>query len=225
MSNSTASQISTYAPLALRTAKVYDTLERNLLHTALGLGSEMGELSEGFLLSQDPVEKYDTLLEELGDLLWFNVYGQHCLHLAFHGAGDRAVHPSFVNLDTSKYPNLGYAFGPIEAASVYGTQVHEYIMRHVSGVAPLTTSSSVDLLNFATSEFLTLVKAATVYGKPVSAIALLGALKNHMQALFFAVDKLGYSLDQVAAKNILKLKLRYPEKYSDADAILRADKA
>lgn len=223
MNNSTAFQISTYAPLALRTAKVYETLERNLLHTALGLGSEMGELSEGFLFSQDPVEKYDTLLEELGDLLWFNVYGQHCLHLAFHGKGE--VHQSFVSLDTAKYTNLGYEFGPIEAVSVYGTQVHEYIMRHVSGVCPLTTSSSVDLLSFATSEFLTLVKAATIYGKPVSAIALLGALKNHLQTLFFAIDKLGYSLDQVATKNILKLKLRYPDKYSDADAILRADKA
>lgn len=221
--NSTSLTVETYAPLAMRTAKVYPTFEMNLIHASLGIGSEMGELSEGFLFSQDPVEKYDALLEELGDLLWFNVYAQTCVHSAFDPR--LGSHPSAANRNSAQFTDLGYQPEKITGASVYGTEVHEYLMRHTSGVQPLTSSSSVDLLSFAGGEFQTLVKAAVVYGKPVSAVTLLGALKNHLMVLEITIQKLGYSLDQVAIKNIMKLKLRYPEKYSDADAILRADKA
>jgi len=76
-------KLNEYQSLAMRTAKDMGSLDKNLLHVALGITSDAGELA-------DNVKKYvvyggaydgDNLIEELGDCLWFIALGAKTLGL------------------------------------------------------------------------------------------------------------------------------------------------
>lgn len=76
-------------------------------------------------------------------------------------------------------------------------------------------------------EFATEVKRLFAYNRPLT-----DEMRDHMveelgDALWYfavAADALGVSMRAMAEKNIAKLQLRYPEKYSDELAEARLDK-
>jgi NTP pyrophosphatase (non-canonical NTP hydrolase) len=76
-------------------------------------------------------------------------------------------------------------------------------------------------------EFTTVVKRAAIYDKPIDAQAKGHMLEELGDILWYvagACSHLGESLEEVAANNLAKLKLRFPEKYSNEAAEGRADK-
>ena len=74
-------------------------------------------------------------------------------------------------------------------------------------------------------ELMDAIKKHTIYNKPLdreNVIEELGDIEWYMQGLR---AHLGISRDAVLQYNIEKLKKRYPDKYTDAHAQLRMDKA
>lgn len=73
-------------------------------------------------------------------------------------------------------------------------------------------------------EALDVVKAHTIYGKEFDREHFVEELGDSLWFIVLACKAAGVSLDYVAARNIAKLRQRYPNKYSDEQAIARADK-
>lgn len=76
-----------------------------------------------------------------------------------------------------------------------------------------------------TGEFVDTVKKHVIYGKPLDAANLHEELGDLLWYMALAANSLGMSLADIAQANINKLRKRYPEKYTDMDALARADKA
>lgn len=77
-------------------------------------------------------------------------------------------------------------------------------------------------------EFSDVVKRHVIYGKdlgPVEAENLGEELGDILWYVSLAATKLNLSLGDIAKANVAKLSKRYPEKYTDQDALARADKA
>lgn len=73
-------------------------------------------------------------------------------------------------------------------------------------------------------EFAKAIKGQFAYNKPYAIANLEEELGDLMWYIALACNATGLNMGRVAERNIEKLKLRYPEKYSDAAAIARADK-
>ena len=73
-------------------------------------------------------------------------------------------------------------------------------------------------------EYVDCIKKFTVYGKPLDKANATEELGDLLWFIALGCQTLGVSMDTVAQENIGKLRLRYPEKYSDELAALRMDK-
>jgi len=73
-------------------------------------------------------------------------------------------------------------------------------------------------------EFTDCIKKFAIYNKPFDMYNAVEELGDCLWFIALACDTLGISMEAVAIRNIEKLKLRYPDKYSDTAAIARADK-
>lgn len=69
-----------------------------------------------------------------------------------------------------------------------------------------------------------LVQGACVYGKEVNIAALMEEAGDVLWFLSLLAQCIGVTLEDVAKENIRKLKLRFPQGYSDIDAQMRWDK-
>lgn len=94
---------------------------------------------------------------------------------------------------------------------------------------PLPTQ--IDNLNHAlygmtseTGEFADAMKKHVIYGKPLDTENLKEELGDLMWYIALAATALNTDLSIICEENIDKLRKRYPEKYTDAHAIARADK-
>ncbi len=93
-------------------------------------------------------------------------------------------------------------------------------------------SRNTDLLHAAlglTSEVGELadpIKKAMFYGKPLDTENIREEAGDLLWYIAGPLCRaLGCTLEDLAAANVAKLRLRYPERYSDAAAVARADKA
>lgn len=68
------------------------------------------------------------------------------------------------------------------------------------------------------------VKAHLYYGKPLDRTNVAEELGDLLWFAQLAATAVGFSLGDIATANLEKLRLRYPGRYSDADAVARADK-
>lgn len=156
-----------YQKLAVRTCKVYEDNNMNLLHMAVGLHSEFDELMAA--LQNDDVV---NIGEEIADHMWYLAVYCHFVKLPFN-------HIVMINPDPVPYS-----------------------------------------LERLTSKFLDLVKKRSIYGKWDSTL-----LHQEGELLTFIVQKLydftdafGLDMSKILENNIEKLKVRFPEKYTDLSA-------
>lgn len=73
-------------------------------------------------------------------------------------------------------------------------------------------------------EFVDCVKKHTVYGRPLDKANAIEELGDLLWFVALGCKAMGVSMDTVAEQNIGKLRLRYPDQYSDALAASRLDK-
>lgn len=73
-------------------------------------------------------------------------------------------------------------------------------------------------------EFVDCVKKHTVYGRPLDKANAVEELGDLLWFVALGCKSLGVSMQMVAEQNIGKLKVRYPEQYSDELAANRLDK-
>lgn len=73
-------------------------------------------------------------------------------------------------------------------------------------------------------EFVDVIKKSQVYGRALDHKHAAEELGDILWFVALGCQALGVSMNDVAEKNIEKLRVRYPEKYSDALANERLDK-
>ncbi len=72
-----------------------------------------------------------------------------------------------------------------------------------------------------TGEFLNALKKAIFYGKPVDLVNVAEEVGDIMWYVALACNSLGVDLEDVMQRNIAKLQVRYPNKFSEAAALNR----
>ena len=92
------------------------------------------------------------------------------------------------------------------------------------GSAQMNLIHSALLIGSEGGEFQTSVKAYSVYGKVLDKKNCIEELGDLLWGIALACKTLNVSMEDVAAANIEKLRLRYPNGYNDQDAKLRWDK-
>jgi len=187
-----------YQPLAMRTAKMFPDMSMNLIHAALGIGSETGELAEtvnAIWMDLPTPSDSSNIREEIGDASWYAAL--LCAH-------------------------MGWEFGRLIVWDQEGVRDLSFALYKASSVAsPVAVHEC--LVGFA-GEILTIIKAHAIYGKPLPAEKLMEQTALYITSLAYLSEM--YAVDYAVALdyNIEKLRRRYPDKYSDADALARADK-
>lgn len=97
----------------------------------------------------------------------------------------------------------------------------------------LALGSDVPLVGFAVAtlrfchlggEIATQIKAHAFYGKALDKPKLSDTLKAYVESIVAVGALVGYELAPILEFNIAKLSARYPTKYSDEAALVRADK-
>lgn len=73
-------------------------------------------------------------------------------------------------------------------------------------------------------EIATIVKASCIYNKEVNIASLMEEAGDVLWFLTLLAKCMGVELEDIAKENIRKLKLRFPQGYSDIDAKMRWDK-
>lgn len=105
------------------------------------------------------------------------------------------------------------------------TQYQEQAMRTAK-----VGSTDFDLMHAAygvsgeAGEFVDCIKKAQVYGRTLDHEHAAEELGDILWFVALGCKALGVSMNDVAERNIEKLRIRYPEKYSDALANERLDK-
>jgi NTP pyrophosphatase (non-canonical NTP hydrolase) len=86
---------------------------------------------------------------------------------------------------------------------------------------------AIDLLHAAlgmqteSAEFSDMLKKSIFYGKPLDEVNLLEELGDQLWYISLALRALNSSFEEVMAKNIEKLKARYPHKFTEDKALNR----
>jgi hypothetical protein len=189
-------QLNEYQSLAMRTAKVFPEVAKNLDHVALGIASEVGELcltvAQAWMrLPFNP----ENINEEIGDASWFSALACEIMGWNFE--------------ECFLTPDMASDMSTELAAAVLGRN-------------PIAMTL---VLSHFGSEIVTIIKAHIIYGKELDAVMMRRNLNLLVTTLSLLSDLHGIPYVEITlAENIAKLAKRYPEKYSDAAAIERADK-
>lgn len=93
-----------------------------------------------------------------------------------------------------------------------------------SSAVPITWDQCIQDLTHAAGELVDYSKKAWIYNKPWEALDFLTQLHRVGIALSGLYQHLGIDKLSVRERNVVKLKARYPQGYSDAAAQARADK-
>lgn len=102
--------------------------------------------------------------------------------------------------------------------------------KHIGTEGIVVSPETYDLLHAAlgmsgeAGEFLDAVKKTFIYNKPLDVENAKEELGDQLWYIALACRTLNVSFEELMQENIDKLAKRYPEKYTDEDAITRADK-
>lgn len=189
-------ELSEYQPLAIRTAKIYPSLEWNLIHAMLGIASEIGELQEVIAsawmsLPYSPVQ----ICEEGGDVSWYVAYLCNTMKWQFQ---DLFLTPE---------------------------QLSEHEPMAVAVVSKNIPAMCL-VLGGVAGDVGTIIKGHLIYGKPLDEAALKLRVSYLISLTSIIMDAhLIHYENAVLPENIDKLKKRYPDTFTDVAAMERKDKA
>ena len=203
--------VTQYQAAAFRTAKVFAEPHKNLIHGLLGVITEIGEVATeikrhyayGKVLSDDMLKH---MREELGDVLWYPA-----LIASTHGKDLGKLLSDVMNQAT----DLGYTsevtFGDLQVelpVIVSAGRLH-----HFDDVEHFVFTSGLAIGALVGSLF------------PSDAgVELEDSLPMVVSVVALGCKVFGFSMREIAEENVAKLKLRFPDAFSAADAEARADK-
>jgi len=190
-----------YQALAIRTAKPAENKTFGYIHGALGVGSEVGELCEEFIRAMG-AEHIDLLYvaKELGDHMWYLAYEAHENDIQLWSlVSDDAVQEAGASAPVFQDKET-YGWDPKSVVYVLG-------------------------LVAAQGEMLTQVKKHYIYGKPLDQLAMISSITMQINCIMKICNSLHISFTGLLQTNIDKLRLRFPDAYSDAAALARADES
>lgn len=190
-------KIGQYQELAIRTAKMFDLRRDNLVHVALGIGSEVGELCESvaFTWAALPKTPSNNIPEEIGDICWYVALLCDVMGWRFEELFDPGI--------TEHECAIGMSYESIGKAA--------WMCMALGG---------------ASGGVVGAIKSHAIYNKPLaSQDAITTKLRRMVRILVVLAAIYGAPFEEVVLEqNIAKLRERFPEKYSDSAAITRADK-
>lgn len=94
----------------------------------------------------------------------------------------------------------------------------------------IQSSAAVDLLHASigitteAGELMDCIKKFAIYGKEFNYENFREELGDLLSYIALACNSCGFKMEDICEENIAKLKIRYPEKFSEADATERKDK-
>ena len=130
---------------------------------------------------------------------------------------------SLQNMDLNTYQSLAARTLPMPGSNHFFPENTDYCRTHDDNIdllhAVLGLSSEV-------GELCDPVKKAMMYGKPLDEANIREEAGDLLWYIAGPLCRaLGCTLEELAAENVAKLTKRYPERYTNAAAIKRADKA
>lgn len=211
-----------YLNLARRTAKRFYTKELDMVHAALGLSSECGELAEAWMRCEPTATEEQALAfhKELGDLFWFLAYAIET-HIE-PGSSESCSWADSWLVWGYTHP-ADYDEGPWSYGTVSGYRPMCSLVPPGSYRAGHYFHDNNLRLSAAVANYTTLVKKQVVYGAIQDNNAFLVTLADVARCLCRLTGGLGLEIPAILKLNIEKLQQRYPDKYSDELAITRLD--
>lgn len=104
------------------------------------------------------------------------------------------------------------------------TEVQEYqfaILKSADHwVSPRVEHAVMGLVTEA-GECMDAIKKTKIYGKPFDKVNILEEAGDTLWYISILLDELGVTYEEVMAKNIAKLAKRYPEKFTEENALKR----
>jgi NTP pyrophosphatase (non-canonical NTP hydrolase) len=100
------------------------------------------------------------------------------------------------------------------------TETKEYRFGETNGITPRMEHAMMGMVTEA-AECMDIVKKAKIYGRALDRVHLAEEAGDVMWYLAILSDELGISFEEMWEKNIAKLRVRFPEKYTDHHAVNR----
>jgi len=97
------------------------------------------------------------------------------------------------------------------------TEPKEYRFGETNGVTPRMEHAMMGMVTEA-AECMDVVKKSKIYGRELDRVNLVEEAGDVMWYLAVLADELGISFEDMWDKNIAKLRVRFPEKYTDHHA-------
>ena|SRR3990167_4488290 len=97
------------------------------------------------------------------------------------------------------------------------TESKDYRFKPTADVTPRIEHAVYGLVT-ESAELLDAVKKAKIYGQDLDKVNIIEEMGDIMWYMALLVDELGTDFENIWQKNIKKLELRYPDKYSDEKA-------
>lgn len=195
-----------YQNAALRTSvpgKLHPPVLNNridILHAAIGLVTESGELLEaidGYIFNGTPYDKVN-LIEELGDTSWYHAVG-------YNGVGEP---PQFILQRARAFNGRGTIAGNMMLIDVG--------LRMSIEAARLLDLMKREQFYNAQAPIDDYIDKREVYQPGVR--TLLGRIGG---LILIGCEAIQVPVEEVRATNIAKLRKRYPEKFTEEDAVNR----
>ena len=111
----------------------------------------------------------------------------------------------------------------MKAALVSWSKDEHFITHGPGGDSQLLTYLVHALMGMQTesAEFTDMIKKCLIYGKPIDEVNLLEELGDIAWYMNLALNKLGYTWVDMFDRNIAKLKVRFPDKFTPEKALTR----
>jgi NTP pyrophosphatase (non-canonical NTP hydrolase) len=100
------------------------------------------------------------------------------------------------------------------------TETKEYRFGETNGITPRMEHAMMGMVTEA-AECMDIVKKTKIYGRALDRVHLAEEAGDVMWYLAILSDELGISFEEMWEKNIAKLRVRFPEKYTDHHAVNR----
>jgi NTP pyrophosphatase (non-canonical NTP hydrolase) len=176
-----------------------------MMHALLGLNTEQAEMHTALIdhLAFGTELDLVNFAEETGDQLWYIALGLDAIGMTMeHALGnvDLLARWETLRLDT---PSFIVATG-------------DESQRQLALLSEAHAG-----MNIHQAEAADVYKKHFIYGKPINERALCQMFRDQLVYAYVAARAAGSSLEEVMERNIAKLKARYPEKFTQEQALNR----